>query len=242
MRRRFFVERMENGAAVLAGAAAAHLGRVLRAAPGQLYELSDGREVWLGRIERVSESRVEFALVEPVAAHHPRLNVVLLLSVVKFDRFEWCLEKATELGVATVMPVSAERCEKGLLAAAPKRAERWRKILLEAAQQARRIAPPALCDVQRPAEAAAACPGDAARLLLSERLGAPALRQILESCREASAAALAIGPEGGWTERELELFDCCGFQHASLGPLILRTETAVIAGLAALNYALGENS
>ncbi len=86
------------------GDAAEHLGRVLRAEPGQLYELSDGAAVWLARVESVGmlkrgENRVEFSLVEPVAVRESKLRVDLLIALVKFDRFEWCLEKATELGV-----------------------------------------------------------------------------------------------------------------------------------------------
>ena len=75
--------------------------------------------------------------------------MTLLLSVVKFDSFEWAIEKATELGVTIIVPLAAERSEKGLLAAAEKRSERWRKIILEAAQQSRRVRLPVLQPVAR---------------------------------------------------------------------------------------------
>jgi 16S rRNA (uracil1498-N3)-methyltransferase len=135
MRRRFFVDRFDGDFATLRGDAAEHLGRVLRAEPGQLYELSDGQRVWLGRVERVSirkrgDNRIEFALVEPIAAREPSVKIQLLISLIKFDRFEWCLEKATELGVNEIVPLSAARTDKPLLAAAEKRAERWQRILL----------------------------------------------------------------------------------------------------------------
>ena len=71
------------------GEAAHHLGRVLRAQAGQLYELSDGQRVWLGRIEAVTRERVEFALIEELPAYHPAVELTLLLAVVKFDAFEW---------------------------------------------------------------------------------------------------------------------------------------------------------
>ena len=119
--------------------AAHHLGKVLRTEPGQLYELSDGAAVWLGRVEKVTRDTVEFSLVERIAACESPLKTTLLLSIVKFDRFEWCLEKATELGVAQIIPLAAARSEKALVAAAAKRAERWRRILLESAQQSRRL-------------------------------------------------------------------------------------------------------
>jgi len=121
MRRRFFIDQFSGQRAVMEGEAAHHLGRVLRAQAGQLYELSDGTRVWLGRIENVSRDSVEFSLVEEIPAHHPPLRTTLLLSVVKFDSFEWALEKATELGVSRIVPLAAARSEKALLAAAAKR-------------------------------------------------------------------------------------------------------------------------
>lgn len=239
MRRRFFVERFDGRQARLTGEQAHHLGRVLRAQPGQLYELSDGRDVWLGRVTRVHREAIEFALLEPVAAATPGLHVVLLLAVVKFDRFEWCLEKATELGVSEIVPLATARSERHLVAAAAKRAARWQKILLESAQQARRVAPPVLHAVVAPEAAFAQAQHDrtALAVLLSEQRDAPLLRTVLPN-RPVGTAVLAIGPEGGWTDAERALARQTGFAEASLGPLILRTETAVIAALAILHYAL----
>ena len=237
MRRRFFVEQFTDGRAVLEGEAAHHLGRVLRAQTGQLYELSDGARVWLGRIDGVTRDRVEFALIEELPAHPSILDLTLLLAVVKFDAFEWAIEKATELGVATIVPLAAARSEKALLAAATKRAERWKKILLEASQQSRRVRVPLLQDVTKP-ETAFASRTEGLCVLLSERADAPPMRKVLDGQR-ATKATLVIGPEGGWTDAELEAARGRGFREASLGHLILRTETAVIAALSALNYSLG---
>src|SRR5258708_13460359 len=113
------------------GEAAHHLGRVLRAQQGQLYELSNGQQVRLGRIEKVTRDRIEFALLDEIPAHQPALELTLLLSAVKFDAFEWALEKATELGVNSVVPLAAARSETAFLAAPGKRPERWKKILPE---------------------------------------------------------------------------------------------------------------
>jgi 16S rRNA (uracil1498-N3)-methyltransferase len=240
MRRRFFVNEFRGATASFAGEAAHHLGRVLRAEPGQLYELSDGKTVWLARVERAGRDGVDFALVEQLPAQGSRLHVTLLLAIVKFDRFEWALEKATELGVSEIVPLAAARSEKGLVAAAAKRAQRWEKILLESAQQSRRLAPPVLCPAVRPAEAFSTTRAQhAVSLLLSERADAPGLRSILEGMSN-NAATVAIGPEGGWTEEELTAARAARFVKASLGQNILRTETAVAAALAILNYALGE--
>jgi 16S rRNA (uracil1498-N3)-methyltransferase len=267
MRRRFFVQRFEGGGAALRGEAAHHLARVLRAKPGQLYELSDGQAVWLARTERVGREVVEFALVEPVPAREPRLHATLLLAIVKFDRMEWALEKATELGATEIIPLAAARSDKALIAAATKRATRWQKILLEAAQQAHRLRPSVLRAAARPSQAfreVQAMP----KILLSERPDALSLRSVLAQLASAAGrsfgsdmkrpaksgalapesspdlalrVALAIGPEGGWTDEELAAAREAGFVEASLGANILRTETAVVAALAALNYALSQD-
>jgi 16S rRNA (uracil1498-N3)-methyltransferase len=255
VRRRFFVEKFDHDAAALRGEQAHHLGRVLRAEPGQLFELSDGGAVWLARVERVAREEISFSLVEPIPAGEPVLRLALLLSVVKFDRFEWALEKATELGVDVVVPLAASRSEKALIVAAPKRSERWRRILLESAQQSRRLRPPSLALLQRASEAfsggrtsdspAAALLPEAGQfdlsILLSEARDAPALRLVLEGKRTGGrvpSVRLAVGPEGGWTEAEEKLARGACFAPASLGGNILRTETAVVAALAAVNYAL----
>jgi 16S rRNA (uracil1498-N3)-methyltransferase len=240
VRRRFFVEKFSNGRATLDGAAAHHLGRVLRAEPGQSYELSDGHSVWLGRVDRVNRDAVEFALLEPVAVRESHVEITLLLAIVKFERFEWALEKATELGANAIVPLAAERSEKALISAAVKRAERWQRILLESAQQARCLRPPELQPMATPAEGFRAV-GGAVKVLLSERSEAPALRKALEeeaghpniAGADRVLFALGVGPEGGWTDGEFAAAAAAGFREASLGSNILRTETAVAAGLAA---------
>ena len=238
MRRRFFVEAFAGGTACLTGDAAHHLGRVLRAEPGQLYELSDANSVFLARIERVASGRVDFALLEKLPAARSPLNLSILLSIAKFDRYEWALEKATELGANTIIPLAAERSEKALVSAAPKRSARWRKILLESAQQARCLRPPLLSEVARPAAAFVENKASL-RVLFSERSGAPPLQGIFKDAASKHVGelplqvALAVGPEGGWTDQEFDAASAAGFREASLGNNILRTETAVIAGLAA---------
>ena len=244
MRRRFFVDRFGSNSAVLHGDHADHLGRVLRAEQGQLYELSDGERVWLAKVARVAlakrgESRVEFSLIEPVPATAPRLQIDLLLSIVKFDRFEWCLEKATELGATNIVPLAAARTDKPLVVAAGKRRERWKRILLESAQQSRRLKPPTLREIAAPDKAFSESSAGL-KIVLSERRDAPSLRELLRSGRTANASVLAIGPEGGWTDEELSSARHAKFAETSLGESILRTETAVLAAMAVLNFALSE--
>jgi 16S rRNA (uracil1498-N3)-methyltransferase len=255
VRRRFFTDRLDSDSAILRGDAAEHLGRVLRAEPGQLYELSDGERVWLARIDKVvsskrSGSQIDFTLVEEIEEREAALRIQLLISLVKFDRFEWCLEKATELGVAEIVVLAAARTDKPLIAAMAKRRARWEKILVESAQQSRRLRPPILRTALdgtrgskphggiRPKEAftqsTAAC-----KLVLSERRDAKLMRDVLSVYAEPSAS-VAIGPEGGWTDDELAAARAADFAEASLGQNILRTETAVVAALAVLRFTLGE--
>ncbi len=241
MRRRFFVERFDGRSAVLRGSAVHHLGRVLRAERGQLYELSDGQVVWLARTECVNRDAVEFALLEPLPARAPRFRTLLLLAIVKFDCLEWGLEKATELGASEITLLAAARTEKALIGGAVKRAARWKKILFEAAQQSRQLRPPTLHPCLRPCEAFGHTQAEI-KILFSERPDAPTLRTVVSSREKpgVASAAAAIGPEGGWTEEELSAARSAGFVEVSLGANILRTETAVAAALAALNYALGD--
>lgn len=241
MRRRFFVDEFRADSAILRGDAAHHLGRVLRAETGQLYELSDGNCLWLARTEKVDRDEIQFSLVERLAASCAPVRIELLLAVVKYDRFEWALEKATELGAEEIVPLAAERSEKGLIAAAGKRAERWKRILTESAQQARRLRVPILKEAAKPGEAFRACTAPL-KLLLSERAGATPLRELLEPAalgKEPAGVALAIGAEGGWTDAEFTAAAGCGFAGVALGANILRTETAVCAALAAVQYAFG---
>jgi 16S rRNA (uracil1498-N3)-methyltransferase len=239
MRRRFFVEKFADRRAVMEGEAAHHLGRVLRAQPGQLYELSDGTSVWLGKIETVSRDQVNFELMEELAAFQPEIDTTLLLAVAKFDAFEWALEKATELGVNRIVPLAAERSEKGLLAAAVKRAERWEKIIREASQQSRRVRIPRLQGLVKP-EVAFSSYQDGVRIMLSELPEARSFKAVLTG-QASRSAVLAVGPEGGWTDKEFAAAWNSGFKDASLGKLILRTETAVVAGLCAMNLLLGSD-
>jgi 16S rRNA (uracil1498-N3)-methyltransferase len=243
VRRRFFVEQFDKDSAALRGVTAEHLGRVLRARPGQVYELSDGHRVWLARVERIvlsktGHSRIDFALVEPVAACEPSLEMEVLLSVVKFERFEACLEKATELGATRIIPLSAARTDQPLLAAAGKRHARWQRIVVESAQQSRRLRPPALDGVSSPDQAFTQCSAGC-KILLSERRQAAPMREALASANGILNAALAVGPEGGWTDAEIRAGCAAGFIEASLGENILRTETAALASLAILRFAAG---
>ncbi|HEV2117529.1 MAG TPA: RsmE family RNA methyltransferase [Terriglobales bacterium] len=230
-RRRWIADRVEGNRAALVGEHAAHLARVLRAQVDQEFDIVAGGLVRRGRVTSVDEDRVEFELGEEVAAAAVA-QVTLALAIFKFDRMEWAIEKCTELGVARIVPFAARRTDAHLVTAAGKRVERWRRIAREASEQARRVAPPEIADPVKLRDVLALA-GEQ-RIVLSEVESAATLR---EACGAGDPArggsvVLAIGPEGGWTNDELQAFAQAGWKSASLGPTILRTETAAIAGIA----------
>jgi 16S rRNA (uracil1498-N3)-methyltransferase len=235
-RRRFFVPEVRRGFAELAGPDAEHLVRVLRVEPGQIYELSDNHNLYLAEIETARRSLVSFRIKEKLETPAPSVHVTLVVALIKFDRFEWLIEKATELGVWSIQPIESTRSERGLAEAAKKRLARWEKIALEASQQSRRAHLPR---IELPFRLAKSLQLDASvRLLLDENPSAPPILDCLPAVRSAADhIALLVGPEGGWTEEEREQAIAMGWNSSSLGGTILRTETAAIAALAVLRAA-----
>ncbi len=240
-RRRWIADQVSGDRASLLGRNAEHLIRVLRARVGQEFEISSGGRVRLGRIVTIADDRVDFELGADLPQREGA-RVTLLLGIFKFDRMEWAIEKATELGAASIVPVIARRTGRHLAAAAAKRVERWRRIAHEATQQSRRASPPDIGDPQ-PLHSALQIPADL-RIVLAESEHSLSLRDALATDRwppthdqpstidHRPTTALAIGPEGGWTSEELSGFSAAGWVAASLGNTVLRAETAAIAALA----------
>lgn len=221
-----------DGTAELRGDEARHLTRVLRAEPGQRYEITDSEAAWLAEIAEARGDRVVFRVIEPVESPEMPVQITLVAALIKFDRFEWMIEKTTELGVARIVPFQAARSEKGLLEASAKRAERWNRIARESSQQSRRV---------RPSEispgvgfAAALAEGADYRYCLDEGRAPALLRRLPAERARLAGAALLIGPEGGWTELERQRVSEAGWEPVSLGPQILRAETAATAAVAIL--------
>jgi 16S rRNA (uracil1498-N3)-methyltransferase len=233
-RRRWIADTVHENIAALTGEHALHLSRVLRAQIGQEFDVACGDVVRLGKVISISDNRVEFALGEEVPARGAA-DLTLALAVFKFDRMEWAIEKCTEIGVARIIPVVAQRTDSHLAAAATKRHERWLRLARQAAEQSRRVAPPQiLAPIMLKELGGAGGPGvtDAGvtRILLAESEIRMSVRDALPS--SASGAVLAIGPEGGWTDDELAWFRESGWITASLGNTILRAETAAIVAAA----------
>jgi len=232
-RRRFFVDTIHRGHARIEGPDAHHLTRVLRVEPGHKYEISDNQHVYLAEVSEARKDIVDFAILEQIAAAPPVVHLSLLASIIKFERFEWLIEKATELGVERIKPVEADRSEKGLANAVEKRITRWNRIAREASEQSSRDHLP---------EILAPVGLDAARVsgygyLLDEASAAPILGAVPSVRSADDHVAVLVGPEGGWTDRERAMILAAGWTAVSQGPTILRAETAAIAALATLSAA-----
>ncbi len=234
MRRRFFVDEVRNGHAEVSGDDARHLTRVLRVEVGQRYEISDNHNVFLAEIETARKEHVVFKTIEKLPAPSEEARIILCAALIKFDHFEWMIEKATELGVARIVPVIAARSEHGLDRAAHKRLERWRRIAMEASQQSRRAFLPEIDEPSRFQDAMAIEASH--RFVLDEDATASPISSAIPASRNASdEIVILIGPEGGWTDDEREAF--APWTRVSMGPLILRAETAAIAALAVVRAA-----
>ncbi len=230
-RRRWIADEWSEQSAALTGAQARHLAKVLRAEPGMRFDVVAGARVFVAAVLTVQDERVEFVLGKELPAE-AALPLTLVLAVFKFDRMEWAIEKATELGVERIVPVIARRTEKHLAQAAAARVERWRRIAQEAAKQSRRADVPVIAEPLALKDVVTSSDMAGAKLLLAECERVVLLRDALLSVGEDERVHLAVGPEGGWTSDEEELFAGSGWHAVSLGPRILRAETAAIAGLA----------
>ncbi len=236
MRRRFFVDEVRSGRAEISGDDARHLTRVLRVETGQRYEISDNRNVYLAEVETARKEHVLFRTLEKLAAPAQTVRLVLCAALIKFDHFEWMIEKATELGVSEIVPVETIRSERGLERAAHKRVERWRRIAVEASQQARRAFLPEVFEPEPLREALAR--EATHRFAFDESPAVRPLYAALPAVRDRQdTVALLIGPEGGWTDEERAQFTSAQWTPVSLGPLVLRAETAALAALAIVNSA-----
>ena len=223
---------------VLPEDAAAHLVRVLRLQPGDACVLfnGDGHD-YEARIVAAGkrEARAEVLSARRVDNEAP-LRVTLLQGIARGEKMDWILQKATELGVARILPVDSERSEVKLdPARAQKRLAHWREVVVAACEQSGRAVVP---DVLPPQALAQAAPLREGHGLLLDPQGATSLATL--GGQAFDACTLAIGPEGGWSPRDRGQLDAAGYEGVRLGPRILRTETAGIAAIAALQALRGD--
>ena len=234
-RRRFIADEVSGDRAALVGEHADHLVRVLRARVGQDFDIATGEAVRRGCITLVRDGRVDFDLGEEVSGSG-LAEITLVLAVFKFDRMEWAIEKCTELGVSRIVPLISRRTDSHLASASAKRVERWQRIARQAAEQSRRATPP---EIAAPIKLSESLHLQASlRIVLAEAEERTMLRDVVKPAAADGGIALAVGPEGGWTEDELQLFHQAAWISASLGSTILRAETAAMAATAVVAAAL----
>ncbi len=244
---RVFVEAaLAPGAtAALPETAAGHLLRVLRLGVGDACVLfnGDGRD-YHARIVGAGkrEATVEIVAVRELANESP-LHIVLLQALARGEKMDWVVQKATELGAAGIVPVSGERSEVKLDGErAGKRAAHWRSVAIAACEQSGRARVPEIAAPQPLAQALRQLPAQACRLALDPEASVSVSNLDPQQVAPAHASAIvvAIGPEGGWSPGDLALLRGAGFTGLRLGPRVLRTETAGIAAIAALQALYGD--
>ena len=236
--RRVFVDHAQGRTAAISGARAHHLARVARLQQGEEVEASDGERLFLVRVARVTRTEVAFEIERELPVPPAGPSVRLKAAIFKFARLERMIEKATELGVASIVPVASERSDKHLIEAAPRRIERWRRIAEEAALQSRHMAAPLIEPVMT-FDRLAYEPGPAVKLILEP--AGELLKDVLARGAGAAAAAdaaLLVGPEGGWTDDEVAAAHAAGYVSVSLGASILRAETAALSALSVVTHLL----
>lgn len=225
---------------VLPEQAAGHLLRVLRLGPGDRCVLfnGDGND-YEARIASAGkrEAVVDVLAARAVASESP-LRIVLLQALARGEKMDWIVQKATELGVAAIVPVDSDRSEVRLDASrADKRVAHWHSVAASACEQSGRARLPSIVSPIGLAQAGAACAPAGLRVMLDPDAG-QAVRTLPGV--ELQDIAIAIGPEGGWSPGDLRGLAAAGFAGVRLGPRILRTETAGIAAIAALQSRFGD--
>lgn len=243
--RRFFVRPEDVGRLelCLSGDEAAHLGRVLRLGPGARINAFDGRgREYLAVVEQVEADRVRCRILqETETAAPPSVSISLGQGLPKAEKFAWVIQKATELGVAEIVPLLTERAVPQLSGARMMAKQaRWEKIAREASKQSGRVTVPRLRLPMRLEDFYSAFQSADLKLVLWEGERRRPLRTVLDAHERAAAIAVVVGPEGGLTPQEVAQGESYGFLPVGLGARILRTETAGLVAVALLQYRFGD--
>ena len=203
---------------------------VARAEPNETIEIFDGKgSVWTTEVESLGKRETAVRVTQSRTIPPDPLEVILALAMIRIPSFELALEKVVEVGVTRIVPFVAERSN----AVPGNRHDRWLRVLIEAAKQSKRyhlptLDPPVNFDQVISMTAAS-------KIVFAERSGGP-----LKSALAGSPALCLVGPEGGWTDRELSAAHGHGFKAVSLGASILKAETAAIVGVSLVRYELGK--
>ena len=217
---------------------AAHLLRVLRLQIGDACVLfnGDGHD-YDARITHLGkrEARAQIVAARRIENESP-LRITLLQGIARGEKMDWILQKATELGIVRILPATSDRSEVKLdEQRAEKRLAHWRGIVISACEQSGRATVPDVAVPQSLAQAAALRSG---RGFILDPFATASLASLRDA--EPRECTIAIGPEGGWSPRDRELLVAAGYEGLRLGPRVLRTETAGIAAIAALQALCGD--
>lgn len=241
----FFVtaDQIQNGTVTITGPLCAHLRASLRLRVGETIWLGDERrQRYLINTTHLDRRSVTGQVLERIAGPaqvHP--SVILGQTLLKGDRMDWVIQKATELGMASLIPiVTSHTVVRPRTDRHSSQQDRWQKIAIEASQQSERWEVPTIagpCDTATffETQQQASC-----RLILSERSDGQSLATVALPSKPDESLLIAVGPEGGWTKEELGQAQACGFLPVTLGKRILRAETAALASLSVIQSRLGE--
>jgi 16S rRNA (uracil1498-N3)-methyltransferase len=214
------------------------LVKVMRLKAGDELQVGARGKQYICKIENIQPESICLQIVREIPTETPALKITLAQAIMKGDRFEWLIEKATELGVAEIFPLITERTV--IRPAHPaEKIQRWNEIAEQAAGQSENSYPVVVHSPQNLSSFLMLSTTAGLKLLLHENEGRTPLRQILQSY-DGNHIMIIVGPEGGWSEEESRQIEGCGFARIHLGPRILRAETAGLVVTALLQYELGD--
>ena len=217
---------------------ARHLALVLRAKPSDMISVLDGNGYeYECRIVSVHKKEIKAEVISkaPYSAESP-ISVTIAQGISRGERMDIAIQKSTELGAVRIVPIITERTQVKDTA----KTERWRKIALSAAQQSGRDRSPEIDEPTKLEEFLASIATGSSGIIFFEEKRERNLKQILSDLKGIKEINVLIGPEGGFTKEEVIAAEEKGFITASLGPRILRTETAPITALSIIQYELGD--
>ncbi|HEZ4467331.1 TPA: 16S rRNA (uracil(1498)-N(3))-methyltransferase [Neisseria meningitidis] len=239
MPRFYLPENLSVGQTVaLPGNIVRHLN-VLRVRPNENITLFDGKgKAHAAQLTVLEKRRAEAEILhEETADTESPLNITLIQSISSGDRMDFTLQKSVELGVTAIQPVISERCIVRLDGErAAKRLARWQEIVISACEQSGRNTVPPVLPIIGYREALDKMPSESTKLIMSINRA----RKLADIRHPSGAIVFMVGPEGGWTEQEEQQAFDAGFQAVTLGKRILRTETAALAALAAMQTLWGD--
>ncbi|HEZ1372436.1 TPA: 16S rRNA (uracil(1498)-N(3))-methyltransferase [Neisseria meningitidis] len=212
---------------------------VLRVRPNENITLFDGKgKAHAARLSFLEKRRAEAEILhEDTTDNESPLNITLIQSISSGERMDFTLQKSVELGVTAIQPVISERCIVRLDGErAAKRLARWQEIVISACEQSGRNTVPPVLPIIGYREALDKMPSESTKLIMSINRA----RKLGDIRQPSGAIVFMVGPEGGWTEQEEQQAFDAGFQAVTLGKRILRTETAPLAALAAMQTLWGD--